>query len=108
MIPMLTLLLLFGGSLENNADFIDGLGSYRAMDIDQALFSFQKAALAPDTEPKDRAVVFAWMGLCYGTIGDQSGMERAFAEALSLDVDVKLPEFAPPKIVAALARAAWR
>ncbi len=97
-IPALTLTLLFAAAVEENAEFKQGSQAYQNLEFEQALFRFQRLAVAPGLDDKDRAKVLVWVGLSYAGMGDEPSAKQAIADAVNFDDDVGLPSFAPPKV----------
>ena len=54
-VPALTLALLFASAVEENAEFKQGTQAYQNLEFEQALFRFQRLAVAPGLDDKDRA-----------------------------------------------------
>jgi tetratricopeptide (TPR) repeat protein len=98
MTSLLPFLLVLGAALEGDQAFEEGLRLYRDVEFEQALFSFQEAATQPDRPDDDRVVLFTWLGLTYAALERDDAAERAFRDALRLDIEAALPEDAPPKL----------
>lgn len=97
-IPALTLTLLFAAAVEDNAEFKQGSQAYQNLEFEQALFRFQRLAVAPGLDDKDRAKVLVWVGLSYAGMGDEASAKQAITDAVNFDDNVSLPSFAPPKV----------
>lgn len=97
-IPALTLTLLFAAAVEDNPEFKQGAQAYQNLEFEQALFRFQRLAVAPGLDDKDRAEVLVWVGLSYAGMGDEVSAKQAITDAVNFDDDVGLPSFAPPKV----------
>ena len=84
--------------LDDDPAFVEAQRLYQDLEVEQAIFKLQEAALEQDRTPADQARVQAWLGVCYGQIGDFDGARRSFEHAVVQDVDVKLEARVAPKL----------
>ena len=98
MISATLLALVIAGGLADDEAFQDGLRLYREVEFEQALFRFQEAATVPDRPDADRVVVFSWLGMTYSTLEHDEASDRAFRDALRIDIAAALPADAAPKL----------
>ncbi|MBX7096557.1 MAG: hypothetical protein K1X89_02495, partial [Myxococcaceae bacterium] len=71
---------------------------YGALKYERALGVATSALTAPDLATGARADAYLLIGLCRAQLGADDQARAAFAEALSLNADARLPAGAPPKI----------
>lgn len=91
-------LLLLSSSLDDDPAFQEGLSLYREVEFEQALFRFQEAATAPGRPDAERVVLFQWLGMTYAALEREEAADRAFRDALHIDLDAPLPPEAAPKL----------
>lgn len=88
-------------------DFDEGKRLYFDLEFELAVFRFRAAARSEGLAPKERALVYAWLGLSYAQVAEMESAREAFADAVALDLDVSLPQEAspPPKALQLLEEA---
>lgn len=94
----LALVLSVPANVEEAPAFQEGQGLYRDLEFEAAAQKFQAAADDESLTESDRAVAHVWVGMCFAGIGDENKARDALREALHLDLNVSLPDVAPPKV----------
>lgn len=93
---MLLLALLSPASaLEEVPDYTRGVTQFRELEFEQAVLSFQSAAVQPDLSASEQARVLMYLGLCYTGIGDRETASSYFTQALERDRAITFPEAQP-------------
>ncbi len=94
--------------VEQDPDFVEAVGLYNDLEFEQSIFRLQDVALNDALSDDERALVFVWMGINYGQLGDLRAADRAFEQGLRRDPDILLPTPVPPSVEQRFARARSR
>lgn len=96
-IALMLAVLAAATPLEEDIDFQEGRRLVDELDYERAVFRFQKLTKG-DRPVEQRAAAWAWLGLTYANLGDDTEALKAFVSAVKLDPLVALPPSSPKVI----------
>lgn len=91
-------LLQMPAALDEDPAYQKAKAQYDDMDYEEAQQSFAMLSKNAELKPQDLATLTTWQGLCQAGGGQLDDAKKSFQQAVRLDIEVKLPIEASPKI----------